>query len=306
MSAKERVSPPSSSREANTGLAAQVAGGHLAHAVGQQQQRAHQLVAQQRRPAAPRRRPTAPAPASACRCTCGAGRRAPARAAGIRCRPSAPPARWPPAARGTGCTTSRKRSSPGLSEISLRGTRASARTRGPWCDARPPAAPRPGLRSRWPRRRARAWRSSRGAGALGRHGVGAAAGAEQHLPVGASSARSRSVRAARAAAPAPAASPAARSSPSRSAASRVLAAQVGDQRFQRALAQRQAGVQRGGHLHVEPDLDAARHELVGHGVDHQPRQQPHQREDAGQLGEQPACRTCRAAGAAPAAPAPRR
>ena len=30
-------------------LAAQVAGGHLAHAVGQQQQRAHQLVAQQRR-----------------------------------------------------------------------------------------------------------------------------------------------------------------------------------------------------------------------------------------------------------------
>ena len=79
-------------------LAAQVAGGHLAHAVGQQRAAGAPAGCPAAPPAAPRQTPTAPAPASACRCTCGAARCAPARAAGIRCRPSAPPAHRRPAA----------------------------------------------------------------------------------------------------------------------------------------------------------------------------------------------------------------
>ena len=93
-----RVRPPSSSRDANTGLAVRSPLGHLAHAVGQHQQRPRDLVAEHRPPAARRRTPPAPAPASACRCTCGAGPRGRARAAGIRGTRPAPPAHWPPAA----------------------------------------------------------------------------------------------------------------------------------------------------------------------------------------------------------------
>ncbi len=79
------------------GLGRQVAGRHLAHAGGQQQQRPRELVAQDDRPAARRRTPPGTGSASACRCTCGAGPRGPARAPGTRGWPPARRWRWPPA-----------------------------------------------------------------------------------------------------------------------------------------------------------------------------------------------------------------
>ena len=48
---------------------------------------------------------------------------------------------------------------------------------------------------------------------------------------------------------------------------------------ERAATQRQARVERPGDLLVEPRVDAARHELVRHGVDHQPGQHADQRAD---------------------------
>jgi hypothetical protein len=85
-------------------------------------------------------------------------------------------------ARGRGCTTSRKRSSPALERDLVLGSRASARTCG-----RPPAggqrsSSRPSI---WLAHAAGARLAQQGApGRSGAMTVGAAAGAEQHLPVG--------------------------------------------------------------------------------------------------------------------------
>ncbi len=67
-----------------------------------------------------------------------------------------------------------------------------------------------------------------------------------------------------------------------------LAAEVGDQRVERAAAEVDAGVERVLHPRVEPDLDAARHELHAHGVDQHARHHADQRKDAGQLDQQQA------------------
>ncbi len=61
-----------------------------------------------------------------------------------------------------------------------------------------------------------------------------------------------------------------------------------DQRVERAAAQIEAGIECGLHLHVEPALDAARHELVAHQVDQHTRHHAHQRKDRGQLEQQAA------------------
>ena len=112
MSANERVRPPSSSREANTGLAVRSPLGHLAHALGQQHQRPRDLVAEHRRQQHARRTPPAPAPASACRCTCGASRPgAIARAAGIRDSADCTASALLTSCGATVCVTNRKRSS---------------------------------------------------------------------------------------------------------------------------------------------------------------------------------------------------
>jgi hypothetical protein len=67
-----------------------------------------------------------------------------------------------------------------------------------------------------------------------------------------------------------------------------LAAEVVDERVERAAAQRDPGVERPLHARIEPDLDAARHELVAGGVDEQARQHAHEGEDARQLEQEPA------------------
>ena len=67
-----------------------------------------------------------------------------------------------------------------------------------------------------------------------------------------------------------------------------LGHQVGAQRIERAAAERQAGVERAGHLGVEPGLDAARDELHRHRVDQHAGHHADEREDAGQLDQQAA------------------
>ena len=123
--------------------------------------------------------------------------------------------------------------------------------------------------------------------AFGRDGAGAAARRHQHLPAGIDDRNlarrhlfAQALQCQRQAAAAGVRQPLRRQL--------SLVGDVVAQRVERALAQAQAGVQRTGDAHVEPGLDAARDELVGHRVDHHARQQPHQREDARQLDEQPA------------------
>mmetsp|Transcript_53686 Transcript_53686/g.126315 ORF Transcript_53686/g.126315 Transcript_53686/m.126315 type:complete len:732 (-) Transcript_53686:1050-3245(-) len=65
-------------------------------------------------------------------------------------------------------------------------------------------------------------------------------------------------------------------------------AEIGHHRVQRAAPEVEAGLQRTGQLDVEPGLDAAVHELVGHRIDHQPRHHADEGKDAGQLEQQPA------------------
>ena len=104
MSANERVRPPSSSREANTGLASgRRSATWRTPSASSSSGRASWLP--RIAASSTRRTPPAPAPASACRCTCGAGRPARSHAAGTRGRRAAPPAHWPTSAARTGCTT---------------------------------------------------------------------------------------------------------------------------------------------------------------------------------------------------------
>ena len=84
-------------------------------------------------------------------------------------------------------------------------------------------------------------------------------------------------RSARASAPAPAARRCSPPSASRSAATRDLPCRSVGQAWPACSCPAPGRIQRAGHLDVEPGLDAARGELVGHGVDHQPRQQPDER-----------------------------
>ena len=62
--------------------------------------------------------------------------------------------------------------------------------------------------------------------------------------------------------------------------------QIGAQGLERAAAQRQTGIERAGHLRIEPGLDAARHELHGHGVDQHAGDHAHHRKDASELDQQ--------------------
>ena len=77
-------------------------------------------------------------------------------------------------------------------------------------------------------------------------------------------------------------------SPRRSAASRVLVAEVADDRVDRAAAEVEAGVERAFDLDVEPALDRARDELVAHRVDQHAGQDADQGEDRRQLEQQAA------------------
>ena len=67
-----------------------------------------------------------------------------------------------------------------------------------------------------------------------------------------------------------------------------LACQVSDHAVKRAAAEVEAGVQRAGQAHIEPALDAAVDELVGHRVNHHPRHHADQRKNARQLEQQAA------------------
>ena len=127
----------------------------------------------------------------------------------------------------------------------------------------------------------------RGAGALGRAAAGAAAGTDEQL---AAAADERQLgHAALLAQPLEPERRRRRAAVADALGGQPrLARKVGHQGVEGALAQRQAGIQRLRQPHVEPGLDAARHELVGHSVDREARQQPDQREDAGQLDQQPA------------------
>ena len=67
-----------------------------------------------------------------------------------------------------------------------------------------------------------------------------------------------------------------------------LRRQIGDLRVERAAAEIEAGVERALDLDVEPALDAARDELVGDGVDQQPRHHADEGEGGDQPQQQPA------------------
>ena len=262
--------------------------GHLAHAFGQQQQRPRQLVAQRRPPAAPRRTPPGPAPASACRCTSCAGRRAPARAAGTRGRRACTAS----ALAASGARQRLRRPSGSgpraPSAMSVLGHAAPARARARAAPrrrrlvvqalelARPRAGCAPGAAAPAPAARAQI-------------GPALPPAVSSDLAAGAEQRRRPAPRAARAGAPAPAADGAPRVSPRRSAASAGLgrrgrstsASSVPRPRSRPASSAPST-------LHVEPGLDAARDELVAHGVDQHARHHADQREDAGQLEQQPA------------------
>ena len=62
--------------------------------------------------------------------------------------------------------------------------------------------------------------------------------------------------------------------------------QVGAEGVQGATGQAEPRVQRAFHTHIKPGFDAARDELVRHGVDQHPRHQGHQGEDARQFQQQ--------------------
>jgi hypothetical protein len=74
----------------------------------------------------------------------------------------------------------------------------------------------------------------------------------------------------------------------RSAAHAGLGRQVADLRVEGGAAEVQAGVERARDLHVEPAFDAARDELVAHGVDQHAGDHADQREDGRELEQQPA------------------
>ena len=272
MSANERVRPPSSSRDANTGFGAEVAARHL------------------------RARPR-PAAAAAARAGCRA--RSPAARAPNTARISAsvsvPMYIWRrPVARQrallvlavgrlhrqrVGRQRGRQRlrhqqeARPRRRARSRRsGCSATARTRAassPAAAARPRPAPRAGSTTRC----ARAWRSSCGGGRSGVRPAERAAGGDQRLAAAPpTSATSLAPRAARAGARAPAAAASARCSPSALGGQRASCCRGrSTMRIERAAAEVEAGVERAFDLDVEPALDAARDELVAHGVDQHAR-----------------------------------
>ncbi len=219
ISANERVRPPSSSRDANTGFELKSPRATCAHALGEQQQRLRELVAerdreQQRAEHGEHQRQRQRADVHLAQAAS-----ARARAAGTRGRRWCTASALAASVGAIDCVTTRKRSCSPSAKLLL-GMTATARTRA---DA-PPAAdasssrPSAWLTTRW----VRAWRSICGGMPLGHQPRAGAAGREQRLAGAADDRDLLAPRAARAAARARAARPTTPLSPRRSAASARL------------------------------------------------------------------------------------